>query len=251
MKISVVLPVLNDPRVDRALQSIAKQAEHDEVDLVVVDGGSTDSTLDVLDRYSAHITTLIREPDRGIFDALNKGILAAKGDVVGLIGADDRYADPFVFRDVAARMEDSAIDGSYGDLVYQDDAGRVVRYWRSGSFSRRKVHCGWIAPHFTLFLRREVYERCGLFDLDYNVAADYDHQLRMYVRHGVRLGYIDRVLVEMTLGGHSNRSLRHQAIAFAEQHRAWTAMDRRWAIVANLGNVASKIPQFLRRAPRR
>ena len=221
LKISVVIPVYNDIRITRSIDSILNQRHDEELELVIVDGGSTDETLSVVRAYGDRITTLISEPDKGIFDALNKGILAATGDYVGLLGADDRYAHDRVFHDVAMALRETRAEACYGDLVYVDDFDQIKRYWRSGPFRKRNLYLGWIPPHFTLFAKREVYDRVGLFNLKYRVAADYDHQLRMLLKHKVTPAYVDRVLVSMTLGGNSNRSIRNIARGNYESFLSW------------------------------
>ncbi len=135
MKISIVTPVLNDTRVVCAVDSILSQSHH-QLELIVVDGGSTDGTLEILEGYRGHITTLISEPDNGIYDAMNKGIRHATGDVVGILNADDRYADPFVLRDAVAVFADEETDACYGDLIYVDD-DEVVSYSGTLAFPER------------------------------------------------------------------------------------------------------------------
>ena len=249
MKVSIVIPVFNDPRIAIALDSISKQQYDGEIEVVVVDGASTDDTLEVVRRYGELVTTLISEPDKGIFDALNKGITASTGDVIALLGADDRYADPTVVRDAVDPLQDEAVDASYGDLVYVDDHDRVVRYWKSGLFRRYKLFLGWLPPHFTLFARRSVYDRVGLFDTANRVGADSDHLLRMLYEHRIRLRYVPRVLVRMTQGGNSNRSLRNIATGNMEAFRSWRRYGLFPGLLVPILKPASKLIQLVRRPP--
>jgi len=211
VKISVVVPVFNDPRVGRALQSILSQEHEEDLDLVVVDGGSTDETLDVVQRYRDGISVLISEPDEGIFDGLNKGIASTNGgheDVIHFVGSDDVYADPHVLRDVMdAFRSDADLDICYGDQIYVTEGGRLVRWWKAGKFRRAKLYYGWLPPHMTLFVRRRVYEEYGTFDLRYPVSADQDLMLRLLFKHRVKVKYLPRVLMNMAPGGNSG-SLR-------------------------------------------
>ena len=206
-KISIVVPVFNDRRVGRALNSIVSQRHDYERELVVVDAGSTDGTLDVVRTYEKDVTVLISEPDEGIYDGINKGIErtdAGPNDVVHYIGADDRYADEFVHQDVLdAFREDEDLDACYGDMVYATESGRVIRCWRSGRFRRSKLYCGWLPPHPTLFVRRRVYNRYGLFDLRYPVSSDQDFMLRVLFKHQIKVKYLPRVLIIMAPGGNS------------------------------------------------
>ncbi len=207
MKISVVVPVYNDLRVSRALDSILSQEHGDELDVVVVDAGSTDGTLDVVRRYEGDISILISEPDKGIFDGLNKGIARTSGgpsDVIHFVGADDKYADRFVVRDVMeAFREDEELDACYGDQIYANRSGRVIRYWKAGSFHRARLYYGWLPPHMTLFVRRRVYDRYGLFDLRYPVSSDQDFMLRLLFKHRIKVKYLPRILLHMAAGGNS------------------------------------------------
>ena len=207
MKISIVVPVFNDLRVGRALESILAQTHDDELELVVVDAGSTDGTLDVIRRYEEDISILISEPDEGIYDGLNKGIARTKGDpddIVHYVGSDDRYADPFVVRDIMdAFRSDADLDACYGDQIYANKSGRIVRCWKAGEFRRSKLYYGWLPPHMTLFVRRRVYERYGTFDLRYPVSADQDLMLRMLFKHQIKVKYLPKVLMNMAPGGNS------------------------------------------------
>ena len=165
MKISIVTPVFNDVRVGRALDSVLSQRHEHELELIVVDAGSTDGTPEVLERYRERVSVLVSEPDRGIYDGMNKGVGLATGDVVGILNADDRYGDPLALRDVMEAFRREDVDACYGDLVYTNEAGKAVRYWKAGA--RRRWRLGWMPPHPTFFTRRRVYERYGAFDLRY------------------------------------------------------------------------------------
>ena len=209
MKISIVTAVYN--RVDciaHAVESVQRQT-HADIEHVVVDGASTDGTLDVLRRCLDDRAVLVSEPDQGIYDALNKGLSRSTGEVVGFLHSDDFYADDSVLAEVAQTFADPDMDAVYGDLEYvaRGDINRVVRRWRSGSYSRNRLAWGWMPPHPTLYLRRRVIDAWGGFDTRYRIAADYDAVLRYFGRAGIRVGYIPRVLVKMRVGGASNRTL--------------------------------------------
>ena len=176
---------------------------------MVIDGGSTDGTIEILSHYANRIAVLVSERDAGIYDALNKGIQRASGDVVGFLHSDDFFADSSVLSRIAAAFSDPVVDTVYGDLVYvrRDDPDKVVRYWRAGTFSRARLGWGWMPPHPTFYVRRSVYKRLGGFDTRYPIAADYDTVLRFLGQANLRAAYISEVLVKMRLGGVSNRSL--------------------------------------------
>lgn len=176
---------------------------------VVIDGGSRDGTVALLEQHRRQLAVLVSEPDRGIYDALNKGIAHAEGDVVGFLHADDRYAGPGVLARVAEAFADPEVSAVYGDLQYvrQDDPDQVVRHWQSAPFSRRRLAWGWMPPHPTLYVRREWYARIGGFDSRYRIAADYFSILQLFSQPDFKAVYLPEVLVKMRLGGASNRSL--------------------------------------------
>jgi len=197
MKISVITAVYNAKETVReAIESVLAQ-DYVDVELVVIDGASTDGTKELLESCRDRIDVLISEPDEGIYDALNKGIRHATGDVVGFLHADDLFADTGVLSKVANTFSDSGADAIYGDLVYvsKTEPDRVIRYWQSGDYSLQKLKHGWMPPHPTFYVRRSVYEQHGDFDTSFRIAADYDCMLRFLARAKVQLAYIPSVLV--------------------------------------------------------
>ena len=241
--------VLNDVRIVRALESILQQRDCGELELIVIDGGSTDGTLDVLEGFRSRVHVLLNERDEGIFDAMNKGIARASGDVVGVLNADDRYHDDLVLHDITAAFQDPEVDACYGDLLYIDHLGQLIRYWRSGSFHPWKMYLGWMPPHPTFFLRRRVYEEFGCFDLDFPIAADYELVLRLLLRHRIRPTYVNRVLVDMATGGNSNGSMSKILKGNIEVFHAWRRNRLSFGYMAPLLKPAGKLVQFVR-APR-
>lgn len=188
------------------------------------------------------------ERDAGIYDALNKGIRMASGEVVGFLHCDDLFAGPGVIARIADEFSDRDVQAIYGDLVYvrKDDPQKVVRWWKSGRYERRKLGAGWMPPHPTFYVRKAVYEKLGAFDLNYRIAADYDCILRILARGGVQPRYIPEVLVRMRVGGVSNRSLRNILRKSAEDYRALRANGVGGVATLAMKNL-SKIPQFFRR----
>jgi len=247
--ISVITAVFNarDTIAD-ALDSVLAQT-HPGVQSVVIDGGSTDGTGEILERYRTRLATLVVEPDKGIYDALNKGIRAATGDVVGFLHADDVFASPDALSQVAAAFDDPRVDAVYGDLVYvsRDDVRRVIRHWRAGDWTPGSLRRGWMPPHPTFYVRRAVYERLGAFDLRYGIAADYDCMLRFLAVAQIRTAYVPATLVRMRVGGVSNRSLQNIIRKSREDYRIVRshAVGGWWTIVTkNL----RKVGQFRTRA---
>lgn len=195
--------------VGQAIESVLSQS-YPAVESIVIDGASTDGTLAVLEAYRPRLGMLISERDQGIYDALNKGIKHATGDVVGFLHADDIFENSEVLAKVAAAFQDPTIDAVYGDLVYvkHDDISQVIRYWKSGHYDDAALLRGWMPPHPTFYVRRSVYERLGGFDTRYRIAADYDTVLRFLAVGKIRAAYIPEVMVRMRAGGISNHSLR-------------------------------------------
>lgn len=246
MKISVVTAVYNRAgSVGEAIGSLAAQS-HADWEHVVQDGGSTDGTLDILRRHGDARMALESAPDAGIYDAINRGIARAQGDVVGLLHSDDVLADGQVLARVAEALADPAVDGVYGDLDYvrADAPERIVRRWRAGRCTPAKLRRGWMPPHPTLYLRREAFARWGAYDTGFRIAADYEAILRWLVRGRLRLAYVPAVQVRMRLGGASNRSLRQMLIKSREDYRAMRRHGVGGAGTLALKNL-SKLGQFL------
>lgn len=209
MKISIITAVFN--RVDCIGHSVAsvQRQTYADVEHVVIDGGSTDGTIRILQESLDARSKLVSEPDNGIYDALNKGLSIASGDIVGVMHSDDFFANDRVLACVAAAFDNPQVDAVYGDLDYvaKVDVNRVIRHWKSGEFTSERLAWGWMPPHPTLFLRRRVFEQWGVFDTRFRIAADYDSILRYFGQGKIRATYIPEVLVKMRVGGESNRSL--------------------------------------------
>jgi glycosyltransferase len=248
MKISIITATRNCAgTLPGCLAAVAGQS-YAEREHIVIDGTSTDDTLRLLEEHSPRLAVLVSEPDLGIYDALNKGLARASGEVVGFLNADDVYADREVLTRIAAAFADPAVDAVYGDLVYvaKGGGGRVVRYWRAGAFAPSRLRWGWMPPHPTLYLRRALYESYGGYDLRYRISGDYDLMLRILGQLSGRVVYIPQVLVRMRLGGISNGSLLKMAYKSREDYRA--LREHGWG---GLGALAwkklSKVPQFWQR----
>ena len=230
-----------------ALRSVETQS-YQNVEHIVQDGGSTDGTLDVIRQFSASSAKMVSEPDNGIYDAINKGISRANGDIIGLMHSDDFFSDDLVLERVAEIFRDREVDGVYGDLDYvsASNTGKIVRRWRSGPYHADLLKRGWMPPHPTLYLRREVFDRWGLYDTSMRIAADYEAMLRYLVRGDIRLAYIPEVLVKMRVGGESNRSLSR---ILQKSREDYTALRRHGVGGINtlLAKNFSKIEQFLPR----
>ncbi len=245
MKISVITAVRNNrDTIAQALDSVLAQT-HPYVELIVIDGASTDGTSAVLSGYADRLAVLVSEPDQGIYDALNKGIARATGEVIGFLHADDLLADRNVLATIAAVLSKSAADGVYGDLLYvrKHNPQQVMRYWHSCDFTPALLAKGWMPAHPTLYLRREVYQQFGSFDTRLRIAADYDFMLRILKSGTVQLRYIPQVLVKMRSGGASNRSLPNLWRKSCEDLQV-LRRNRVGGLFTLLMKNLSKLPQF-------
>ena len=245
MKISVVTAVMNGgDTLPRTVESLRAQTYQD-VEHVVQDGGSMDGTLAYLARQGHPNMSLVSAPDGGLYQAINAGIARATGDVIGLLHSDDYLASDTVLETIADTLKDGEFDGVYGDLEYvaRRDATRVVRHWKAGAYAPYKLRLGWMPPHPTLYLRRAVFDRAGLYDTSYRIAGDYDGMLRFLIAGQVRLAYLPQVMVRMQLGGVSNRSLGQMLHKSREDYRA---MQRHGVggVGTLLAKNLSKLPQF-------
>jgi len=246
MKISIITAVLNAAKtIDNCMRSIANQTYND-IEHIVVDGGSTDGTLEVLEKYKNRIAKMVSETDEGIYDALNKGIKIATGLVIGILNSDDFYAHERVIEKVADIFTKEKVDSCYGDLQYvgRRNHGRVIRHWKSSAYRSGNFRRGWMLPHPTFFVRKEVYKRYGYFNTDFKIASDYELMLRFLEKYKISTYYIPDVLVKMRIGGTSNRNLKNILIKSLEDYRAWKVNNLNGGFCPILLKNLSKIPQF-------
>jgi glycosyltransferase len=203
------------------LQSIANQS-HPNIEHIIIDGASVDDTLNIVQQFP-HVSTCISEKDGGIYDAMNKGIKLAKGDVVGILNADDVYANNDIISKVAALFNDESIEAVYGDLVFVDQlqTNKIKRTWIAGTYHYKQLYNGWMPPHPTFFVRRSLYEKYGNFNTTLTSAADYELMLRFLLKHKVKLAYLPEIMVRMRQGGKSTASIKNRLIANKEDHLAW------------------------------
>jgi glycosyltransferase involved in cell wall biosynthesis len=222
MKISIVTATFNSAKTVRdTLNSIASQ-QYANIEHIIVDGLSKDNTLTIVKEFP-HVAKVVSEKDKGIYDAMNKGLQLTTGDVIGILNSDDFYTGSTVLSRVAAAFEDPSVEAVYGDLQYvkQDNVQLVTRTWKAGAFRKKLLYYGWMPPHPTFFVRRQVYERTGMFNTSLRSAADYELMLRILLKHDVCAGYIPEVLVKMRAGGMSNASLKNRFKANREDAMAW------------------------------
>lgn len=222
MKISIITATYNsEATIKDTLISIAGQ-QYPDIEHIIVDGLSKDNTLEIVKEF-VHVAKVISEKDKGIYDAMNKGVQLATGDVIGILNSDDFYTGPTILSKVMAAFEDPSVEAVYGDLQYVKPANLqvITRTWKSGRYQKKALYYGWMPPHPTFFVRRHVYEKCGLFNTALRSAADYELMLRVLLKHGTSVQYIPEVLVKMRAGGMSNASLKNRFRANKEDLMAW------------------------------
>lgn len=247
--ISIITVCFNSANtIKDTIRSVAEQNYRD-VEHIIVDGGSTDGTKEII-TASSSVAQFISEPDKGIYDAMNKGIAMARGEIIGILNADDFYAEYNVLEQVAKVFDNPSLDACYADLVYvkQYDTNKVVRYWKSRSYEPGLFRHGWMPAHPTFFCRKSVYERYGKFDLNYKIAADVELVFRFLEKYRIKSIYLPMTLIKMRLGGTTNQSWQNIKIQNTE---ALTVLDRHYGRVSRtrffIGKLLNRSVQFLRR----
>lgn len=246
MKISIITATFNSAATIRDTLACIRAQDHPDIEHIIVDGGSTDGTLDIIDDFP-HVAKLISGKDDGIYDAMNKGISVASGQVIGILNSDDIYTDTSVLTAIAGAFADPTIMTAYADLQYVDahNQDKVLRNWRSGPFKRENFYFGWMPPHPTFFVRREVYALAGVFNLGLRSAADYELMLRVLVKLEMTTTYIPRVIVKMRAGGMSNASFLNRMRGNREDRLAWKLNDLKPYFFTLYLKPLRKLSQFL------
>jgi glycosyltransferase involved in cell wall biosynthesis len=223
VKISIITIVYNNSEtIADAIESVLSQT-YPDIEYIVVDGLSTDGTVDIVKHYGTSVTKFISEKDKGLYDAINKGIGLATGDVIGLLHSDDIFYSPTAVASVAAAFQEQDADSVYGDLLYvqKEDTNKIVRNWVSGSYKRENFIYGWMPPHPTFYVKRSCFDKYGLYNTQLFSAADYELMLRFMYKHHITTSYIPEKLIKMRVGGKSNVTLKNRLRANREDYAAW------------------------------
>lgn len=254
MKVSIITPTFNSAKtLSDTLESVKSQS-FENIEHIIIDGLSKDTTVELI-KTEAHASVpagrqvkWISEADNGIYDAMNKGINMATGDVIGILNSDDFYTNPMVIKTVVTVFETKDCDAVYGDLVYVNakDKHKVVRTWNAGEYEASKFRFGWMPPHPAFFVKRHVYEEHGLYDTSLRTSADYELMLRFLYRHKIPVAYLPQCLVCMRTGGHSNASIRQRLRANKEDRISWKKNGLSVPFYTTLLKPIRKIPQFLK-----
>jgi len=247
MKVSIITPCYNSvSTIEETLDSVEVQ-EYPFIEHIIIDSASHDGTIHLLDDYKEHIDELVSEEDEGIYNAINKGVKKASGDIIGVLNSDDVYFSNSVINRVVEEFENNEVSAVYGDLKYIDDDGKTLRYWKSGAFDPSKFDKGWMPPHPTFFVKSELYEEYGLYDEQFDIAADYELMLRFLYKNEVAISYIPEVLVKMRAGGISNNGLSSRIYTLLEDYKAWrqNGLKRGQGIKAQILKRFNKLDQFI------
>jgi len=229
------------------IASVASQ-DYDDIEYIIVDGGSTDGTLNIIKEQAKKITKWISEKDSGIYDAMNKGLRMATGDVIGILNADDLYEDDTVVGDVMKTFVDAKADAVYGDLVYiNKENTKIIRYWQSGPFYKNNFLYGWMPPHPSFFVKKKLYDIHGCFNTMFRSAADYELMLRLIHKHKVVIAYLPKILVKMRVGGQSNASISNRIKAIKEDISAWRINELRPYFFTIALKSLRKVSQFFQK----
>ena len=248
MKISIITVAYNSAStIEDTIKSVTSQ-DYDNIEYIIIDGGSTDETMSIVERYSDRIEQIVSEKDKGIYDAMNKGVDRATGDVVGILNSDDFYTDNHVLSKVMSKFTEET-DAVYADLVYVDqkNTDKIVRKWISGEYKSGAFKKGWMPPHPTFFVRKKIYEKFGSYRLKLRSASDYEFMLRVVHKHGISLAYLPEIIVKMRAGGESNASLKNRIRSNKEDRMAWELNDLKPGNLTFIRKPLSKISQFIKK----
>jgi glycosyltransferase involved in cell wall biosynthesis len=249
MKVSIITIAYNSQEtIADTIRSVIGQ-DYSEIEYIIVDGGSRDQTVEIVKSFGAGVTKWVSEKDKGIYDAMNKGVAMATGDVIGILNSDDFYADNRVISDVVRSFQASGADGLYADLVYvnRDQPDKTVRSWKAGDYRHGKFLSGWMPPHPTFFVHRNCYEKFGSYTLELRSAADYELMLRFIHKHQISMTYLPRVITKMRLGGQSNVTLMNRIKANLEDRKAWKMNGLHPGLFTLTRKPLSKVVQFLKK----
>ncbi|HOS47862.1 MAG TPA: glycosyltransferase family 2 protein [Bacteroidia bacterium] len=251
MKVSIITITYNSSAtVEDTLRTVVSQ-DYPDLEYIIIDGKSKDKTLEIVEKYKHGIAKVVSEKDKGLYDALNKGIKQATGDIIGMLHSDDLYANDQVISKVVKKFEeDPTIEGVYADLVFvnRNDVNKVMRTWNSGEYEEDAFVRGWMPPHPTFFVKKECYEKFGGFNTELKLSADYELMLRLIHKNKIKLAYLNEVIVKMRMGGVSNVSFFVKLKANIEDKMAWKLNGMKPGVLTMLMKPLRKIGQYFKRA---
>ena len=245
MKVSIITATYNSAiTIADSIRSVQQQS-YQNIEHIIVDAVSEDDTLTIVN--AMHHGVLVSEKDKGIYDAMNKGIALANGEIIGILNSDDYYADDSIIEKVVRLFEATDCDAVYGDLLYidADDASKIKRKWIAGKHSKQSFLFGWMPPHPTFFVKKNIYDQHGVFNLQLGSAADYELMLRMIYKQGIKVSYLNEVIVKMRTGGVSNKNLQNRLLANKNDKKAWLINDLKPYWFTIILKPMRKIVQFI------
>jgi len=248
MKVSIITVTYNSERyLEDCIQSVMRQS-YKNIEHIVVDGKSKDNTVGIIRKYNHHLARWISETDRGIYDAINKGIKMATGDIIGILNSDDMYDSTTVIEQIVKCFNEHEVDAVYGDLDYvaADDTSKVIRIWRGRPFKRSRFRYGWMPAHPTFYIKRSLIEKYGLYENHYYTAADYEFMARYLYKNRVNAHYLPMLIVKMRMGGASNRSLFQRLRANRRDYLAMKVNNIPFAFFVSILKPLIKLHQFTR-----
>lgn len=242
MKVSIITATFNSEKsIQRTIDSVASQ-DYTQIEHIIIDGGSTDNTIDIIKRNNERISNFVSEKDNGIYHALNKGIKMATGDVIGFLNSDDVYTNNHIISRIVNCFKVKRTDLVYGNLVYQsknEENKKTVRYWKSNVYNPGCLSYGWMPPHPTLYCKREVYEQWGLYNENFKISSDYEFILRIFKQPTVSKAFLPTIMVKMDVGGVSNNSLKNIILKTKEDYKAIK--------INNIGGISTVLFKNLRK----
>ena len=246
MKVSIITTCFNSEKtITDTIFSVLNQT-YSNIEYIIIDGASKDSTLDKINKYASKVNIVVSEPDQGMYYAMNKGISLASGDLIGILNSDDLFYNNQVIDKIVKCIKNDNSDAVYGDLIYFKN-NKITRYWKAGNLSIKKMKFGWMPPHPTLFVKKNIYDKFGLFDVSFKTSADYELILRFLLKHNINVSYIPDVLIKMKTGGQSNRSIKNRIKANIEDKRAWNVNNLKMPFYTRYLKPLLKINQYLKK----
>lgn len=246
MKVSLITVTYNaEEFIEQCIKSVLSQT-YDDIEYIVVDGKSTDNTMTIVEKYSGFISRIISEPDKGIYDAMNKGIALASGDIIGILNSDDFFPEDDIIQTVVDAFGGGITQIVYGNLWYilPTFPNKIVRRWKSQSYKKNLFQLGWMPAHTTFFARRNLFSEYGNYNIAFKTSADYELMLRFIHKYNLKAVHINKVLVVMRIGGVSNRSVRNRLSASWNDFRAMRHNSLKWPLLAIMLKPLRKISQY-------
>ena len=248
MKISLITVTYNSARyLQNAIQSVYNQ-DYPNIEYIIVDGGSTDDTLSIIEKNASCITKWISEKDNGMYDAINKGMKMATGDVIGILNSDDMLASKNVISKIASCFKERHVDSIFGDLIYVDaeETSKIHRFWKGMPYKRTSFNLGWMPAHPTFYVRREIVEQLGGYETHYFSASDFELMTRYLYKHRISSFYLPELIVKMRKGGMSNGSFKKRFRANRRDYLALKRNDVPFPFIVSLIKPLRKLPQYIK-----